>query len=119
MSLAIYFYGKIIGKKRKFIWSLMRSILINIGSPPGFAPTKMIGRVILLLFLFYGIILSSLFQSATVSRMTSQYYHKQISSLEEAISHDFQFMGTAYNQKVLQNQNDEVITLSITIFLAN
>lgn len=116
MAFTIYIYSRIAKNNRDFIWTLIRSLLIIIGFMPGYMPKKALGRIIFALFLLCGVISSTLFQSATVSSTTNQYYQKQISSLSEAISNDFMFTGTGYNYDIITARNDEVISNNIANF---
>lgn len=91
-----------------FVSAFLLSLLASIGNPTNFKPKKVIGRAIFFLFLAYGLIVSNLFQSATVTSMTNKYYKTQVSSLEEAVLNNFEFAGTGYSLEVLQSQHNEV-----------
>lgn len=116
MGLAIYFYLKMTEQTQDLVWTMLCSLLITTGLVSNFEPKTIIGRFVFFLFLFYGILISSLFQSATVSKITSQYYHRQVSSLKEAILNNFEFTGSNYQLKILKKQNTEVIQNNLLLF---
>lgn len=109
MIAFIFIYTRVSNTKKEFFWALMCSIKIHIGFMPGYLPNRLLFRIIFLLFLFYGLIVSALFQSAAVSSMTGSYHHKQISSLKEAIDRGLQFSGSHVTYSVLSFRNDPVI----------
>lgn len=106
--LVIFVFAKIERKKHDYMWAFMYSVKVNIGFMPGFIPKKFFARIIVFMLLLYGLISSTLFQSATVSSMTSNRYQEQISSISEAIENDFEISGTGYSYAVLQNRSDQV-----------
>lgn len=108
MIIAIYIYIYINDARRRLFWALMCTIKINIGFNPGFYPKRVMGRIIFLIFLIYGLIVSALFQSATVSTMTGVYYQTQINSLNEAFENDFYFAGSNLTYTILSSRKDRV-----------
>lgn len=111
MVLSMYAYFHKYNNKNGFGWAIMCSIRIHIGFVAECSPKKLIGRIMLFLFLLYGLIMSAIFQSATVSSMTGNYYQKQISTLSEAIDSNFEFAGSNFTYTILLHKNDKVNVL--------
>lgn len=108
MTILIHLYSRYDQPKYPFFHVVFLTLKINIGLMAGYAPKKFLGRVILFLLLFYGMIVSTLFQSTTVSSMTTRYHKKQISSLKEAIERDYHFAGSNFSYTVLIHRSDKV-----------
>lgn len=108
IALFVFIYTRMDNKKRDFFGALMSSIQIHIGFMPDYLPKSILFKAMFILFIFYGLIVSSLFQSASVSSMTGNYHLKQISSLKEAIAKGLRFSGSHVTHAVLSKQNDEV-----------
>lgn len=108
MFASIYIYSYVNDKKSKLFWSLACAIKINIGFNPGCFPQNTLGRFYFFMFLIYGLIVSTLFQSATVGSMTSHYYQTQISSLREAFENNFTFAGSNLTFMKLASRKDVV-----------
>lgn len=108
MSLIAYLHARIDGRRRNLYWALMHSIRINVGHAPGLQPKKFIGRIVFFLFMMYGLLVSALFQSATVSSATGLYHQKRIASLDEAFQNNFEFAGTCSSYKIIRGQHDKV-----------
>lgn len=101
LSLPIYYYLRADIVRSVFILSMMYSIQISMGQSSKYLPKKIMGRVLLALILFYGLIMGSLFQSGNVKSMTNYYHRKQITSIHEAIDGTYEFIGTKNTQIVL------------------
>lgn len=108
MIAIIYTYGKMDKGNRNVMWAFMSTIQITLGFVPEFSPKKFSARIILFLCLAYGLIFSTLFQSATVSKMTGNYYQVQVSTLNEAIENNYEFAGSEYAYATLKTRNETV-----------
>lgn len=111
IALPIYHYLFTEKFRSNYILSMMYSLQITIGFASDYSPKKLAGKVLLVVFLFYGLILSSLFQSASVKSMTNYYHRKQITSIQEALDRKFTFVGANTTHAVLLYTNDEVSNL--------
>lgn len=108
VTLSVYAYVRATGGKKDAFSAIMCAIKISIGFMPGLSPRTFLGKSIFLLFLMYGLIVSTLFQSATVSSMTSQYHKGVISSLAEAVKNDFEFAGSSVSRTIFLDRKNEV-----------
>lgn len=120
ITFSIYYYSKYCQTQFDLFYAMLIALRINIGHMAGNSPKKFIGRIVFFLFLFYGIIVSSLFQSTTVSSMTTQYNKKRISTLSDAITNEYHFAGSNFSYTVLIHRSDKVkLFLFFFFFLIN
>lgn len=108
VTLSVYAYVRASSKRRNLFWAVMCTIKISIGFMPGLSPNTCLSKTLFLLFLMYGLIVSTLFQSATVSSMTSQNHRGQISSIAEAADYDFEFAGSNLSRSIFLSRKNEV-----------
>lgn len=106
--MLIYIYLCIDEHKYDFVFATIHSIKICIGYAPGYLPKRIIGKAIIAMFMCYGLILSSLFQSASLNSMTKYYHRKQLSSIEEAFEQQYDIAAMAYTYNILSQKSDQV-----------
>lgn len=108
MLLCMYAYSLNDQHSQGFFGALLRTIQINLGFMPDWSPKAFTARIIFFIFLAYGLIISAIFQSATVSSMTNNYYKSHISSLSEAEELGFRFSGSQFSYSQLEKRQDPV-----------
>lgn len=119
ITILMYIYTKFNGPKREFIYAALFMLKINIGFMAGNSPNKFMARIFFFVLLFYGMLLSNIFQSNAVSSITAQYRKRQISTIKEAIERNFDFGGSNYSYSLLQHRHDKVTICLFHLFSPN
>ncbi len=93
MATMLYFFIKMDNKSESFMWMLLASLSVTMGLTTVYDPRNTKARMIFFIFLFYGLLFSTLFNSFLVGVLTNPRQKEQISNLYQAVSSDLQFNG--------------------------
>lgn len=93
MALMLYFFIKMDYKSENFMWMLLASLSITLGLSTTYDPKNTKIRLIFFIFLFYGLLFSTAFNSFLVGVLTNPRQKEQVSNLHQAVTSNFQFNG--------------------------
>lgn len=93
MASMLYFFIKIDDRSENFMWMLLASLSVTMGLTTVYDPKSTNVRLIFFIFLFYGLLFSSLFNSFLVGVLTNPRQKEQISNLYQAAEANLEFNG--------------------------
>lgn len=93
MALMLYFFIKLDYKSENFMWMLLASLSITLGLSTTYDPKNAKIRLIFFIFLFYGLLFSTAFNSFLVGVLTNPRQKEQVSNLHQAVTSNLQFNG--------------------------
>lgn len=93
MASMLYFFIKLDDRSENFMWMVMASLSVTMGLTSVYDPRSTNARMIFFIFLFYGLLFSSLFNSFLVGVLTNPRQKTQISNLYQAVEANLRFEG--------------------------
>lgn len=109
MALMMYFFIKLDQKSENYVWMLLASLSVTLGLSTTYDPKNPNIRLIFFIFLFYGLLFSTAFNSFLVGVLTNPRQKEQISNLHQAVSSNLQFHGGTVTLEHF-DAKDEVFT---------
>lgn len=97
---------------------LLASLSVTMGISTPYDPKNAKVRIIFFIFLFYGLLFSTAFNSFLVGVLTNPRQKEQISNLYQAVSSNLQFNGGTVTLEHI-DAKDEVDILILNFFLLN
>lgn len=93
MAIMLYFFIKLDKKTENFMWMLLASLSVTMGISTTYDPKNTNTRIIFFIFLFYGLLFSTAFNSFLVGVLTNPRQKEQISDLPQAVASNLEFNG--------------------------
>lgn len=93
MAVMLHFFIKLEDKSENFMSMLLASLSITMGLATTYDPKNTNVRIIFFIFLFYGLLFSTAFNSFLVGVLTNPRQKEQVSNLYQAVSSNLQFNG--------------------------
>nr|QGW45458.1 ionotropic receptor 87a [Bradysia odoriphaga] len=93
MASMLYGFIKMDHKSENFMWMLLASLSVTMGLTTIYDPKHTNARIVFFIFLFYGLLFSTLFNSFLVGVLTNPRQKEQISNLHQAVAANLEFNG--------------------------
>lgn len=93
IAFVIYGLIHIEFKPENYMWSFMVGLSATLGQYASYEPTRTSIRIMMVFFLLYGLIMSTSFNSFLISILTRPRFKAQVSSVQDAVEHEFEFAG--------------------------
>lgn len=116
MASMLYYFIKMDHKSENFMWMLLASLSVTMGLTTIYDPKHPNARMIFLIFLFYGLLFSTLFNSFLVGVLTNPRQKEQISNLQQAVASNLEFNGGTVTLEHFDAKDDVGCELKATEF---